>query len=224
MNRSERRRNTVPSRADIELRARRRTYIIYGSLVLIAVLAIVAVIVVNRNGSVQNAAVAPPLAQVSVGQTAPTFSVSTTAGAFDLSAAGGKPTLLEVFATWCPHCQREVPIIGNLYDHFKSQVNFVGVSGSPYAMDQTAESQADVVAFMAKYGVRYPMAFDPDLAVAKEYLQGGFPTIVLIGRDGKILAIGSGEVQGKEMAKAMTAALAGKPVDPAFGQNQKKKS
>ena len=39
-------------------------------------------------------------------KTAPQFEVATTAGYFDLSKTR-KPVFLEIFATWCPHCQRE---------------------------------------------------------------------------------------------------------------------
>ena len=40
--------------------------------------------------------------------------LQTTAGLFDLSKTR-KPVFLEVFATWCPHCQHEAPIVDRLY-------------------------------------------------------------------------------------------------------------
>jgi len=219
MNRSERRQTTVrPSRAQLETQARMRRTIVYASLVALAVIAIAAVIFVNRNGSVQTASNAPEFAKIAVGQAAPAFQAATTNGPFDSSKAAGKPTMLEAFATWCPHCQREVPVLNSLYSKYKSKANIVGVSSSPYGMDQqTPESQADVVGFMQKFGVSYPIAFDPNLDVAKKYLQGGYPTIVLIGRNGKILAIGSGEIPAADLQKALQAAIAGQPVNPTFG-------
>lgn len=223
MNRTERRRvqSAAPSRSELEAQARRRRTIIYSSLIVIAVLVIAAVGISVRNTSIQSSSNAPEFAKISVGQAAPSFTLSTTAGPFDSSNAGGKPTLLELYATWCPHCQREVPVIDGLYAEYKGRANIVGVSASPLGMDQTTpESQADVVAFMQRFGVTYPIAFDPNLDVAKKYLQGGFPTIVLISKDGKILAIGSGEVSGKGMRAALDAALAGKPADPTFGEKK----
>jgi cytochrome c biogenesis protein CcmG/thiol:disulfide interchange protein DsbE len=222
MNRSERRRATVrPSRVELETQARRRRTIIYGSLVALAVIAIATVIIVNRNGSIQTASNATEFAKISVGQAAPPFSAATTDGPFDSTKAGGKPILLEAFATWCPHCQREVPILNSLNAKYKGKADVVGVSASPLGMDQaTPESQADVVAFMQRFGVRYPIAFDPDLDVAHKYLQGGFPTIVLIGKDGKIEAFGSGEIPAQDLQRALDAAIAGKPVDPYFGQKK----
>jgi thiol-disulfide isomerase/thioredoxin len=218
MNRSERRQATVrPSQTELKARAARRTIIIYVSLVVLAVVAVAAVLIVVRNGTVQSASNAPDMAAIAVGQAAPAFAVATTNGPFDSAKAGGKPTLLEAFATWCPHCQREVAVMNALDKQYKNKANIVGVSASPYSMDSaTPESQADVVAFMTKFGATYPIAFDPNLDVAHKYLQGGFPTVVLIGADGKIQAIGSGELAQKDLQKALDASLAGKPVLPAF--------
>ncbi len=223
MNRSERRQaqGAAPSRSELEAQARRRRTIIYGSLIAVALIAIVAVAIAVRNTSIQSASNAPDYAKIAVGQQAPEFAVSTTAGPFDLKDAGGKPTLLELYATWCPHCQREVAVLDGLYAKYKGRANLVGVSASPLGIDQTTpESQADVIAFMQRFRVTYPIAFDPNLDVEKKYLQGGFPTIVLIGKDGKILAIGSGEISGKGMEAALEAAIAGKPVDPTFGEKK----
>jgi thiol-disulfide isomerase/thioredoxin len=174
----------------------------------------------------QSATTAATPAQLSVGQQAPLFSVATTAGPFDITKAGDKPTLLEVFATWCPHCQRETVVLNQLYGKYKGKVNFVAVSGSPYDMSgppgenpgtPQPESQADVVNFMQKFNVTYPIAFDPDLKVANEYMQDGFPQVVLIGTDGKILALRSGEIPANDIASAIGRTLAGKPPDPKMG-------
>src|ERR1700681_2801593 len=108
MNRSERRQSTIrPSQSEVKARAQRRTLIIYASLIVLAVGLIVAVGFVVKNGNVQSASNAPDLAKIKVGDAAPAFSVATTNGPFDSAKAGGKPILLEAFATWCPHCQRE---------------------------------------------------------------------------------------------------------------------
>jgi thiol-disulfide isomerase/thioredoxin len=218
MNRAERRRGGPPSRAELDASVKRRNLILYISLAVVVVGIFSAIVLANRNGEVKLASDAPTYAQIPVGSTAPTFAVSSTGGPFDLSAAGGKPTLLEVFATWCPHCQREAPVLSKLYDTFKAQANIIGVSGSERGVDNTSpETQADVVAFTQQFGARYPIAYDGQLDVAKKYLQGGYPTIVLIGKDGKILAVGSGEVPADGLQKALVNAIAGKPVDPTFG-------
>jgi thiol-disulfide isomerase/thioredoxin len=211
------RRPSIPSRAELEAQAKRRRVAVIASLSVMALVIIVAVALASR---VPKAASDAPVNSVlTVGQKAPEFSVSTTAGPFDLATAGGKPTLLEVFATWCPHCQRETAVLNELFAKYGSRVNFVAVAGSPYAMeDQSApETQADVVAFGQRFGVTYPIAFDSTLDVANKYLQGAFPTLVLIGKGGNVQSIAEGEIPPASIASALEASLSGNKPDPKMG-------
>ena len=109
----------------------------------------------------QSASQSPVIGKATLGATAPEFEVATTAGLFDLKKTD-KPVFLEIFATWCPHCQRETAVIDKLYAKYQSQMDFVGVSGSETAMDGTsAASQNDVLAWIKKFDVKYPVGFDP---------------------------------------------------------------
>ncbi len=188
----------VQRRSASEKPANRRT-ILYATIAL----AIVAVIVAAGFSS----RFIPPAftqavgnASIAVGQKAPEFAVSTTQGPFDL-ATTTKPVFLEVFATWCPHCQREATVLNALYGRFGKDVAFVAVNGDAKAIDgQTPESQEDVVAFGEHFGVKYPLAYDPDLAVAKSYLKNGFPTMVVIDRQKKIAAIYEAEIDEDTLA------------------------
>ncbi len=197
-------------------RAKKRQLILYGSFAFLAIVVVVAIALANRvPKAASTASINAPLA---VGQVAPNFDVSTTAGPFDLAHAGGKPTLLEVFATWCPHCQRETVTLNDLQKHYGDRINIVAVDGSPYGMDgSSTSSQADAIAFQQRFNVAYPLAFDPDLGVAQKYLQGGFPTMVLIGADGKVQAIASSEITEAALAKNLGASLAGKAPNPKLG-------
>jgi thiol-disulfide isomerase/thioredoxin len=205
---AQRRGSTAPTTRPGAKRPDNRQTILTVTFGILALLAIGAVAWSSRLPKV--ASVAPTSAVLTVGQVAPPFSVSTTAGAFDLAQAAGKPVLLEVFATWCPHCQRETASLNELYDAYRETVHIVAVSGSQFGVDgSTPESQADVVAFAEKYAVRYPIAFDPTLDVANKYLQGGFPTLVVIGKDGKIVKFRDGEIPIAEIKKDLEAALHG---------------
>lgn len=189
--------------------ADRRKPILYVTLGLIAIALVVTVAVLSRNPSIvpQSATETHAQSTLKVGDTAPPFAVSTTAGPFDLATAK-TPVMLEVFATWCPHCQRETKIIDSLYKKYGQQITIVGVSGSNVGADNnTPASQADVIAFAQKYGVTYPVAYDPDLKVAGAYMQTGFPTIVVIRADKKISYVGDGELPEATLEAAIKAAL-----------------
>jgi thiol-disulfide isomerase/thioredoxin len=189
--------------------ADRRKPILYVTLGLIAVGLIVTVALLSRNPSIvpQSATETHVQSTLKVGETAPSFAVSTTAGPFDLATAT-TPVVLEIFATYCPHCQRMTKVIDALYAKYGKQVNFVAVSGSAVGQDgNTPSSQADVIGFAQKYDVRYPIAYDPDLKVAGEYLQSGFPTFVIIKADKTVSYIADGELPQLTLETAIKAAL-----------------
>ncbi|MGA8574515.1 MAG: TlpA disulfide reductase family protein [Candidatus Cybelea sp.] len=178
-----------------------------GALVLILAGALLYYFFGPGHGHVENASQSPTIGKAQIGQPAPNFEVATTAGLFDLSRTT-KPVFLEVFATWCPHCQRETTVIDRLYRAYRRRVDFVGVSGSQYAMDSTtAASQLDLLDWVRRFHVEYPVAYDPLLNVANLYLQGGFPTIAIISRDKKVTYLNSGELSYQELAGAIAKVL-----------------
>lgn len=172
------------------------------SVAVVVVIAIAAIAWYNAHASRQlrNASQAPIVGKAQVGQPAPPFSVATTDGSFDLHAVN-KPVFLEIFATWCPHCQRETATIDRLYRKYRSRMAFLAVSGSDTAMDGvTASSQMDVLAFVSRFNVQYPVAYDATLKIAGSYLQGAYPTLCIIGRDKKVKYLTTGEVSYDDLA------------------------
>jgi peroxiredoxin len=195
-------------RSSLKKKTSLRTWITYGSLALIVAAIIIAVAYTSRTVPISF----PQPVHLDVGQKAPEFTAATTQGPFDLAKAEEEkaPVLLEIFATWCPHCQRETISINKLYDEYKGKLDIVAVSGNMTGMDGISPaSQEDVVHFGEKFKVRYPLAYDPDLTVAHLYMQTGYPTLVLIGKDGKILFLSSGEIAEKKLRKVIDGAVKG---------------
>jgi thiol-disulfide isomerase/thioredoxin len=184
-----------------------RRNVTYATIAVI-VIAIVAAIGLANRGAVSNVAqTVNPDSKLAIGQPAPTFSITTNAGPFDLASVS-TPVFLEVFATWCPHCMHEVPIVDALSKAYAGKVAFVGVSGSPYGMDESSpESQDDVNAWVQKLNVTYPVAYDQDLKIANEYLQGGYPTIVMIDSNKVVRYINSGELTPQQLETALNGVL-----------------
>lgn len=185
----------------------RRKVLIYATITVVVIAIVVAIGLASRNVVPKAASEAPVQSKIKVGDTAPEFSVQTNAGPFDLAGVQ-TPVLLEVFATWCPHCQRETQVLNGLASRYAGKLAIVAVSGSAQGMDgNSPESQADVNQFGQTFQVRYPLAFDPQLTVGQQYLQGGYPTIVLINRAKKITMIKDGEVSEADLAKAINAVV-----------------
>ena len=172
------------------------TFALVGLLVIGAILYLQVV----PSARLKNASVAPVTASVRTGVLAPNFQIPTTNGPFDLWSEK-QPVFLEVFATWCPHCQRETAVINQLYKKYKDKVAFIAIPGSDTAMDGASpESLEDVVNFQSRFHVNYPIAvYDPNLTIANLYIKGGFPTIAIIDTKKTISYYNSGEIDLGEL-------------------------
>ena len=138
----------------------RRKLIMYVTL---AVVVIAIVVFVGLSSRVQKAATDVPISdsKLKAGDTAPEFAIGTNNGNFDLAQVS-TPVLLEVFATWCPHCQRETTVLNDIATKYAGKVAMVAVSGSPYGIDGSSpETQNDVTGFSEHFALKYPVAFDP---------------------------------------------------------------
>ena len=137
-------------------------------------------------------------AELSVGSKAPKFELPTIDGkTFTFADCLAKPTkvvVLDLWATWCPPCRAEVPVLVELSDKYKSKgVLFVGV-----AVDQ---SLSMVKEFAKKYKINYTVAHDPNgEAIGRLYKLRSLPSTYIIDSTGTIRYVHVG-FGGKEGAK-----------------------
>lgn len=144
---------------------------------------------------------APAPVKLKVGDAAPQFARTDLSGRpFDLKAQRGKVVLIDFWASWCPPCIIAIPELGRLQEKYgKSGLQVVGV-----AMDDSAATTRET---MRKIAFRYPVV-QGDAKFGNLY--GGvlgLPLQMLVGRDGRLLAIWSGEVPIATVDKAVEAAL-----------------
>jgi len=176
---------------------------ISAALGVVAVVAIIVYAVLHHNTAIPGSAVAtssplPP--QLTAGTIVPSFELRSGIGSFSSSELAGKPYLLEIFATWCPHCQRMTKVLRAIRARVpESRLAMLSVTGSPYAANSTPdnlvpENQDDVNKFDTTYSVTWPTFFDSDLTVTKKFGLNGFPTIFVVDTKGKIVYAASGEV------------------------------
>lgn len=45
---------------------------------------------------------------------------------------GSHPTLLEFYATWCPHCQKMMPIVEDLKELYEGRANIIQIEGESH--------------------------------------------------------------------------------------------
>ncbi len=122
-----------------------------------------------------------PDALTEVGQLAPDFVVTTLDGAkVRLSDLRGKVILAGFFATWCPPCRKELPLLEKtLWSEFKDD----GLVMLAIAREQT---EAEVRRFQAEYSLTFTIATDPNRIAYAKYAAKGIPRVYLIAPDGTI--------------------------------------
>jgi thiol-disulfide isomerase/thioredoxin len=147
-------------------------------------------------------------APLAVGSVAPAISEPTARGTFD-SGATTRPFVVEFFAVWCPHCQREVPVVNELEKTDGSQVDVIAVPASPYGFDHTAMlTPADLSAFAQRFGATYRIGFDGFFGAPFDYGVAEFPTFFVVGADRHIAAVETGEVSFAQLHADVQRALA----------------
>ena len=147
-----------------------------------------------------------------IGSRAIPFEIDTPAGPFVSTSLAGKPYLLEIFATWCPHCQRETQVLRVIRAKIPpSKLAMLSVSGSPFGVASSVgtnvpETQGDVDAFDKTFGVTWPALFDANLTVARLWGMVGFPTIYIVDKNGVIRYWGQGDQDAPTLLKGLAKA------------------
>lgn len=94
---------------------------------------------------------------------------------FDLAQAGGKPTVVNFFASWCGPCNAEAEALV-AFAKAHPEVQFVGVA--------TNDQQANVEGFVTQYKMPYTIVMDADGAIAGGWGVNGIPTTFFLDADG----------------------------------------
>jgi thiol-disulfide isomerase/thioredoxin len=103
-----------------------------------------------------------------------------------LSALRGKPVLVNLWATWCEPCLREMPSLERLQSRLGERIAVLAVS-------EDRGGNKSVEPFIAKLGLKSVKIYiDPKSEVGHAFGARGLPTSFLIDREGKVL----GRVEG----------------------------
>lgn len=97
---------------------------------------------------------------------------------------GKKIIFLNFFATWCPSCREEIPVLTKLYSEYQDKdVEFIGID--------LREDKKKVTSFVEKYKINYPVLLDLGGAVGKLYQISFIPFNLLIDQEGIVRFAGS---------------------------------
>jgi thiol-disulfide isomerase/thioredoxin len=146
-----------------------------------------ALLVVAAFGAIALAAARPVAVRsddLQIGQLAPRFLIDTLDGK-PIGNFSGEPAYINVFATWCAPCRRELPAISGLAKRYGDRISFLFVDEQ--------EAPALVKKFAASFGVAAPVAVDRG-QLASALGVRGLPWSIFIDREGIVQYVYPGSI------------------------------
>ena len=117
------------------------------------------------------------------------------AGEQSLAAFAGRPVVLNLWATWCPPCQREMPALQ------RAQQQYPGVH---FVFANQNESREQVQRFLALKGLTlHNVLLDEHGALARHFQQRGLPTTFFFDADGTLVDQRTGELSEASIAQRL---------------------
>lgn len=107
---------------------------------------------------------------------------------------GGKVTMLNFWATWCPPCRVEMPSMQVLYDKTRDVAfDIMAIS--------VGEQKKTVTDFLAQHPYTYPVFLDPSGSQSAPFAGRGIPTTFILDKQGRAIAglVGSRSYDGPEV-------------------------
>jgi cytochrome c biogenesis protein CcmG/thiol:disulfide interchange protein DsbE len=111
-------------------------------------------------------------------------------GPVALSSYRGKVVVLNFWASWCPPCKGEAPVLARWQPRLRARnATIVGVD----VLDVSSDAQR----FVAEHGLDFPHLRDQDGSRLKSFEIVGYPETIVLDRKGRIAATSRGAVDDR---------------------------
>lgn len=108
-------------------------------------------------------------------------------GTGSLAELRGQVVVLNVWASWCPPCLEEMPLLQRTHKRIESQDAMVlGID--------TQDASEDALEFLDEQGISFPSLRDIDREYGREFGVSGYPETFLIDRAGRVAQMRRGPV------------------------------
>ena len=108
-----------------------------------------------------------------------------------LSELRGEVVLINFWASWCGPCRQEMPILSELHDKYKAM-------GFTVLAVNVEENSSEARKLLKEMPVSFPVLFDNDSTVSKQYDVVAMPSTVLVDRNGNMRYLHKGYKPGLE--------------------------
>jgi thiol-disulfide isomerase/thioredoxin len=118
--------------------------------------------------------------------------------AVNMNRLGGGPAVVNLWATWCEPCRREMPRLQAAHKRHGNRIQFLGVN--------TKDRPDWAGEFIQEIKVAYPEVVDVDGQLLASLHSPGLPVTVALDRDGRIVDRQIGEVSDQRLTELVAAA------------------
>ena len=99
--------------------------------------------------------------------------------------------LIDLFATWCPPCQQETPVLRSLAEAYRDRgLQVIGIS--------VGELPLTVAAYAERYELGYLLLVDVNSELFRAAGAGGIPTKLILDADGRVLRVVTGPLTSEK--------------------------
>jgi cytochrome c biogenesis protein CcmG, thiol:disulfide interchange protein DsbE len=126
-----------------------------------------------------------PAFALDTGAAAPALDLPGAKANVNLADFKGKVVYVDFWASWCKPCKQSFPFLNELQAKYQARgLQIVGVN-----VDAKRE---DADAFLGATPAQFPIAFDAKGESAKRFDVKSMPSSVIVGRDGRVVALHRG--------------------------------
>lgn len=115
--------------------------------------------------------------------------------AVDIGRGRGRPLLINVWASWCTICQKEMPLLQAVSRAAGDRVEFLGVD-----IEDTRGSARD---FLAATGATYPSVFDPAGKARAAVRSAAIPTTLVFDAAGRLVFTRFGALSTRDLRSTL---------------------
>lgn len=121
--------------------------------------------------------------KLKAGNPAPSFTATNVQGkSFTLNDFKGKPVYIDVWATWCGPCKREIPYLEQLIEKYGDKINFISVS-----VDENKDAWTNMVIENKLKANQLYIAGAWQSTICKDYNIEGIPRFILLDKNLNII-------------------------------------
>jgi cytochrome c biogenesis protein CcmG, thiol:disulfide interchange protein DsbE len=111
---------------------------------------------------------------------------------------GGRPVVVNLWATWCEPCRKEMPILQAAHERYGARVQFLGVN--------TKDRPEWAAEFLQEVKVTYPQVVDSDGTLLNSLRLPGLPVTVVVDARGGIAGRQIGQISEQRLTDLVAGA------------------